>query len=380
MTLRKPRRKMIIISVLLFMFGNISLIFEMGLVDESINRRKLNMQSNASHNVSVFQHYPLDIDLKHVVDEVILYNKSIIYTQINPYSYRYLHSAIPCDFTRARDERSTILIVVKSHVLHTNQRLAIRHVWKDVRDSHVRLVFLLGTYSLDGEQWRVEKEVKLYGDIVQGNFIDNYNHITYKVLMGLDWINRQCTQAELLLFLDDDFYVYPTKMLLYLRSLSNHNQTFIGKVNNHQHIKNSSTIRKRLKLKHVSFNEIPTYVNSGSYVMSQDTARKFYTAFPFVKYFEIDAIYLGIIAQKLDVRPQHDVRFDTSNPQALAFECSHYAPRLLRGDCPLAGRRRDYLSVVPSVTAKVDTFWVRLQLLPRIMKSAAKQIVHAFVK
>ncbi|XP_033760837.1 beta-1,3-galactosyltransferase 1-like [Pecten maximus] len=376
-SVRKSQKQIIFITILMLIFGNISLLLEMGFVGESFTQRKLIRAGNSSEYVSIFHQYPLDIDLANIVNEVILHNKSFLYQPINPYIYHYLHSPNPCDFRHTKDERHSVLIVVKSHVLNTNQRLAIRHVWKDAHDKRVRLVFMLGAHSLEGEQWRVEKEVKLYDDIVQGNFIDSFNNLTYKLLMGLDWINSHCRQADMLLFFDDDFYVFPNEILDFLRRLPNQRNLFIGKVIKNQRVNDIRTLRKNPKFRNYMFKEIPTYVNGGSYVMSQETAKNFHTAFPYVKYFEIDDIYLGIVAQKLDIHPQQDSRFDTSNPQALAYECSHYPPRLLKGECPLAGRRRERAPVIRHVKVKPDTFWVRLYMLPQILKSAAKNVGHA---
>ncbi|OWF49090.1 UDP-GlcNAc:betaGal beta-1,3-N-acetylglucosaminyltransferase 7 [Mizuhopecten yessoensis] len=239
MTSRKSKKQIIVTTVILFIVGNISLVFEISSVEESYGRRKLIISGNMYQNVSIFQHYPLDVDLANVVNEAILHNTNIPYKPINPYSYKCIHTPVPCDFKRAENESNSILIVVKSHVLNTNQRLAIRHVWKNARDKRVRLVFLLGTYSLEGEQWRIEKEVKLYHDIVQGNFVDSFDHITYKIVMAFNWIDRHCTQADFLLFVDDDFYVYPTAMLTFLRQLPNQQDTFIGKVIQKQFVKHN---------------------------------------------------------------------------------------------------------------------------------------------
>ncbi|XP_069105287.1 beta-1,3-galactosyltransferase 5-like [Argopecten irradians] len=373
MRLRKPRSQMMVVTTMMFILGNISLVFEMGLVNESYTNRKPITAGNTSAHASIFQHYPMDIDLANIVNQDALHNRSFFIQPINPYEYQYKHSPGPCNFRQTDDNRHSVLVVIKSHVLNTNQRLAIRHMWRDARDEHVRLVFLLAMSELQGEQWRVEKEVKLYRDIVQGAFIDNSDNLTYKVMMGLHWINNFCPQAQMLLFLDDDFYVHTIEMLEYLRQLSIQKDTYIGKVINSQRLHDVKTIRNNPGFRNYILKETPTHVNGGSYVMSQKTAHKFYTAFPYVKYFEMDDIYIGIISQKLSIRTQHDLHFDSSSPNALAYECSHHAPRLLKSECPLAGRRREY-GPIRQAKVKVDTFWVRLKMLPKIMKSAVKNL------
>ncbi len=57
-------------------------------------------------------------------------------------------------------------------------------------------------------QSRVEEESARHGDIVQGNFGDEYRHLAYKHLMGLNWAHTYCgEQASIVLKMDDDIAV-----------------------------------------------------------------------------------------------------------------------------------------------------------------------------
>ena len=44
-------------------------------------------------------------------------------------------------------------------------------------------------------QLMLEEEHKLYRDIVQGSFIENYKNLTLKSIMGLKWVSQYCKEA-----------------------------------------------------------------------------------------------------------------------------------------------------------------------------------------
>jgi len=61
----------------------------------------------------------------------------------------------------------------------------------------VRLAFLFGRLtSLPGAEEALDAENDQYGDVVQGNFDENYRNLTLKSLTGLDWVIDYCPAAE----------------------------------------------------------------------------------------------------------------------------------------------------------------------------------------
>ena len=50
-------------------------------------------------------------------------------------------------------------------------------------------------------------ELALHNDIVQGPFLDTYNNLTLKGVMGLRWVALNCPQAKAVLNIDDDVFV-----------------------------------------------------------------------------------------------------------------------------------------------------------------------------
>ncbi|XP_071114738.1 UDP-GalNAc:beta-1,3-N-acetylgalactosaminyltransferase 1-like [Haliotis cracherodii] len=56
-------------------------------------------------------------------------------------------------------------------------------------------------------------ENRMYGDVVQGNFLDSYRNLTLKVVSGLCWITRFCSNVRVVAKIDDDTYVDTVKVL-----------------------------------------------------------------------------------------------------------------------------------------------------------------------
>ena len=52
----------------------------------------------------------------------------------------------------------------------------------------------------------IEEENRKFGDIVQGDFVDSYNNLSFKGIMGNLWVAEFCEQADFVVKTDDDLY------------------------------------------------------------------------------------------------------------------------------------------------------------------------------
>ena len=68
-------------------------------------------------------------------------------------------------------------------------------------------MFCTGSTLDKNIQRSLEEESKEYGDLVQGDFLDNYYNLSYKAIMGNLWVAEFCSQAEFLVKTDDDMFV-----------------------------------------------------------------------------------------------------------------------------------------------------------------------------
>lgn len=290
--------------------------------------------------------YPLHINLPKYVSEALSQKKPIPYEPINPHPFKYIYRSSGCQFPVDPNGNKNILIMVKSFVGHFDLRHAIRSVWKNLGDSHIKRVFTLGYREIN--QSLAQAESKKYKDIIQEDFIDDYLNNTYKTIMSFNWAVRYCPQAHMVLFLDDDFYVKERQLVGYLRSIRRLKDLFLGRL-----IVYAPPYRKDVEKWHLTYqqypyNRFPPYLSGGAYMATFDVVTKFQVAFPYVKYMGLDDVYLGIVAKKLSIIPRNESYFDSANSFALAKECSKDPDQLLNEQCTLIGY------VIPTVEDPTD--------------------------
>src|SRR6218665_341466 len=130
------------------------------------------------------------------------------------------HIANPIDFLYVKnpgyktcgEEKVFLIAFVTLAVERYDFRKAIRNTWAVTSDFRlpVRYVFIVGRSTgrnADRIQQIVEEESRNFGDIVQADFLDTYNNLTYKSLMGLRWATTYCPEAKYVMKIDDDTFV-----------------------------------------------------------------------------------------------------------------------------------------------------------------------------
>ncbi|NWS16067.1 B3GT2 galactosyltransferase, partial [Pachyramphus minor] len=53
----------------------------------------------------------------------------------------------------------------------------------------------------------LREEDELHGDLLQQDFLDTYNNLTLKTLMGLEWVSRFCPNATYVMKADHDVFL-----------------------------------------------------------------------------------------------------------------------------------------------------------------------------
>ncbi|XP_033724785.1 beta-1,3-galactosyltransferase brn-like [Pecten maximus] len=251
--------------------------------------------------------YPLDIDLQSMYNEFRTTGRlSHPVEAINPHNFSYLH----LQRCKLQPENNiSLIILVKSAVVNIHLRNAIRSTWGNVtRYRNINVVFMLGYNA--SKQSLVDQEAYDYGDIVQESFLDAYMNNTYKTIMTFNWAVEYCDQANHLLFIDDDHYLVLRNLLQYIKELPPNSSYMVGYIN-----VNAPVVREITKKWYVSredypFKHWPPYLSGGAFMLSSDIARRFVFSFPYIRYIGIDDCYLGIVAKKLGIAPQHVDKFD----------------------------------------------------------------------
>ncbi|THD22497.1 Hexosyltransferase [Fasciola hepatica] len=204
-----------------------------------------------------------------------------------------------------------LLILIKSAHVHTNRRMAIRKLWGDDRcwgGRKVRHVFLLGLLNNQTAPRlpQVDREIEIFGDIIQQGFIDHYYNNTYKMLFGIQWAVAFCPEAKWLMFVDDDFFVNPRLVLSFIDSLDPRLQTklVVGDLAVKAAVlreKSKWSVNKTL----FSHRSYPNFVQAGAFFMGAPMAVDLYVGSRFTEFFPFDDVFIGLVLNKLLVAPAH---------------------------------------------------------------------------
>ncbi|CAG7734243.1 unnamed protein product [Allacma fusca] len=114
-------------------------------------------------------------------------------------------------------ESVLVIILITSHAGDLAFRNKIREMFpsSEMRRLGMRRAFLLGRINkmtisakyLNIELHQLQEESHLNSDIIMGDFMESYKNLTYKHLMGLDWVTRYCQKAQYVFKQDDDITV-----------------------------------------------------------------------------------------------------------------------------------------------------------------------------
>lgn len=258
--------------------------------------------------------HPMHIDLTAHVRKKIEEGIDIPVLPINPHPFKYINSPQNCEFEPT--QTFNLLILVKSSSQNSALRNSIRTTWGNVKDlSNIKLVFLVA-FNQD-LQAEINKEAANCSDVIQEDFRDSYKNNTLKTIMGFNWAVEKCYDSDLLFFVDDDHFVRLKNLIEYLKNIDRlkMQKLYVG-----FRVEKPPVDRKDGSpwgLSNYEFSHIlwPAYLRGGAFVVSTVIAHRFTIAFPYVKYLSVDDSFLGIVADKLSMLPQHDFRFkqDRSN-------------------------------------------------------------------
>ncbi|KAK3100271.1 hypothetical protein FSP39_017252 [Pinctada imbricata] len=258
----------------------------------------------------------------------ILEGGSVMVPTINDHPYQYVHNAN----NLCKKDKVNTLILIKSPAKNYRLRHVIRHtMMKDIygkRYDDVQIAFLLGYSHRD--RFIIGNEHEVFNDIIQEDFIDSHRNSTLKVIMGYNWVTQFCKNAEYVVIMDDDIIVNIEilNQYLFLVKSGKRKSIYTGKV-----FTNEAPDRRLGGEQSVTFSEYPfdlypDFVDGSFILHNQECVRKFQSVFPFVKYFPIHDIYLGIVAHKLGISPVHNIFVKTDRDKHFKNDVKAMAERL----------------------------------------------------
>ncbi|AWP09336.1 putative UDP-GlcNAc:betaGal beta-1-3-N-acetylglucosaminyltransferase 7-like [Scophthalmus maximus] len=213
-----------------------------------------------------------------------------------------------------------LLMVVKSVIEQHDRREAVRKTWgneETVDGKKIKTLFLLGSPATGKDtknlQKLIEYEDRIYGDILQWDFMDTFFNLTLKEVNFLKWFGIYCSGVRFIFKGDDDVFVN-TRNLLELIDFTVEERreadAFVGDT-----ISKAIPIRNRQSKyyipKELYDKPYPPYVGGGGFLMSSALARRLFVVSQGQELYPIDDVFLGMCLQKLRLAPQTHPGFRT---------------------------------------------------------------------
>lgn len=220
------------------------------------------------------------------------------------------------------DNQTFLVILVHSAPENEVERTALRTTWAHPTrrfGKSIKTVFLLASRSTTVSEKTVVSENERYRDIVQGNFIDSYKNLTYKLMMGMKWVTSFCPSAKFVLKADDDVFVDIYWIVEILQGrYRNANRLVLCNV-----FSGMAPVRDTRSKWYVSESEFPhgefkPYCSGWAVVMSRDVVRALDVLSIDMPYFWIDDVMLGILADALGIQLQRFSRRVDYDPFTMA--------------------------------------------------------------
>ena len=221
-------------------------------------------------------------------------------------------------------EEYSVIVLVEDRPDNTGARLAIRSTWgiqdevkfPKIRAQSWRTIFIMGSLrgnNADYFNGAVNAENKKFGDILQGDFEDNAHESTRKFMMALKWLNenQSLCKTKFVLKTRDDIYLnmYSITEWLSKRWGPDDKMLYVGRL-----LKNDVPIRNPIDPLYVSVQDyskdfFPNFIEGPVFLFDWSAFERLHTTMKSVTPIAMDDAYVGILAEKAMITPQHNDHF-----------------------------------------------------------------------
>ena len=101
------------------------------------------------------------------------------------------------------------IIYIHTAPRNKNRRHSVRTTWGNkflFNNRRTAIIFLVGTPRHTDERKLIDEEYTRHGDIVQGDFIEDYRNLTYKAILAFEFISSYCSHVPYAIKSDDDVF------------------------------------------------------------------------------------------------------------------------------------------------------------------------------
>ena len=197
----------------------------------------------------------------------------------------------------------TLLILILTSHRNKLQRNAFEETWLTISKNNtgrVRYAFLLGEVPDTKLRDSIAKENDQFRDFIQEDFIDSYDNLTYKTIMGFKWAATKCAAAKFVMKTDDDMFVnVPNVLNLALNNSVLLQTNIVGKC-----FQMKKPNRDRKSKWFASNSSYPQNYYSGfctgtGYLTSMHVVNRIYKISPYVPFFHLEDVYVGLCIKRL---------------------------------------------------------------------------------
>ncbi|XP_031336998.1 beta-1,3-galactosyltransferase 1-like [Photinus pyralis] len=204
-----------------------------------------------------------------------------------------------------------LVVVIPSAPYRESARMSIRQTWGrfGIRKD-ISIFFLIGkTYTKKTEK-NVDKESRLYKDILMGNFHDKYENLPLKSVTMLRWVRDHCPSAKYLLKSDDDVFVNIPRLLKFIKKLNPKKRAIYGRIH-----KNAKPVRNPKGKHYLPYKEykdklLPDFANGPAYLIPVSVVDELYQATLYHQIIRLEDVFLtGIVAGNLGIERINNYEF-----------------------------------------------------------------------
>ena len=223
---------------------------------------------------------------------------------------------IKYDPALCQTEGLTHIIYVHTAPSNRRRRDTVRKTWGNrylFLDHRTRIVFLVGKPLEPVHQLIINEEHAKYGDIVQGDFIDNYKNMTLKAILGWKFLSTYCAHVPFAIKTDDDALVNIFDVMDYLMASDNPARNVVCFLNDHVPILRTNGPENCMKWcvdDDIFINETdyPHFCAGIGYALPVSVIKELYDLSHSTSYFWIDDVYTGFVMDKVKGVTYTDMR------------------------------------------------------------------------
>ena len=214
------------------------------------------------------------------------------------------------DRLKINSSRFKLVVLVSTHALHTGRRKLIRYYWGNhsrwTTPFQWKVIFVTGFFS-SFQKIQLHAEADTYKDTLIESVEEDFYTLSFKVMLGLKWVQANL-KYDFLLKCDDDVFVNIDRLM---RLLLTTRDQYFGQKMEFQPVEREGRYG-------VSVEEHPSpiydpFCSGGGFVLSHLTVSRMIPFFNWVNPLKIDDAYIGKIVTKAGIKAIHYGGFSMYN-------------------------------------------------------------------